>query len=101
MASLSYDMSVRLEPESPVIGEWVEVVAELANVTEAIRSVQASIAEYDVFLSLQPRGDGVFGTRAFVPWEADPGQYVATVWAVSASGTAGPRLRVPVQVKAR
>lgn len=101
MASLHYDISVRLEPENPVPGGWVDVVAELRNVAGEIRSVQVSIAEHDYFLMLQPRGENTFTTRAFVPWEADPGQYVATVWGVSTSGDPGPRLRVPVHVKAR
>ncbi|MGI6610796.1 MAG: hypothetical protein ACOX4G_09840 [Limnochordia bacterium] len=101
MASLHYDISVRIEPENPVPGGWVDVVAELRNVTGEIRSVQVSIAEHDYFLTLQPRGENTFTTRAFVPWEADPGQYVATVWGVSTSGDPGPRLRVPVHVKAR
>lgn len=101
MAGLHYEMSVRIEPENPVPGGWVDVVAELKNITGEIRNVQASIADYDFFVTLQPRGEGLFTTRAFVPWETDPGQYVATVWGVSTSGDPGPRLQMPILVKPR
>ncbi|MGI6082988.1 MAG: hypothetical protein ACOYEP_08975 [Limnochordia bacterium] len=99
--ALSYDIGLRLDPENPIPGGWVDVVAELTNVTGEVRNVKASIVGYDYYLTLQPSGENRFSARAFVPWEADPGEYQVSVWGVSPSGESGPRSQISVSVKPR
>ena len=99
--ALSYDISVRLDPEYPVPGGWVDVVAELTNVTGEVRYVQASVVGWDFYLTLQRSGDNRFTARVHVPWETDPGVYQVSVWGVSFSRESGPRSQISVTVKPR
>lgn len=99
MAALHYQLEVELTPSNPVAGQWVDVVARLSDCTGDIETLYASVPEYGFTATLRRSDDHTFGARVFVPWEANPGRYMVSVWGVNAAGEAGPRIQVPVMVK--
>jgi hypothetical protein len=99
MATLNYQMEIAFEPINPIPGQWVEATVRISDATGDIRTVYASVADYDFSMALHKTAENTFSTKFIVPWEADAGQYTVILWAVAPTGEAGPRINVPVTVK--
>jgi hypothetical protein len=101
MAAVDYDLQVSFNPENPVPGEWVETTVNLSRVSGAVENLYAAVVGYGISVTFNRSGENTFTARTFVPWEADPGRYVVTFWGADADGKAGPRVDIPVTIKAR
>lgn len=98
MASLSYRMQVRFEPEVAQAGQTVRVEVQLDDVQGEVASVHGVVPQGGIFETLRPQGDGLYVTTSMVPYEALPGSYGVYFYAVDPQGNRGPEVWAQVTV---
>ena len=99
MADFTYQIKSEVTPTEIKPGQQISMKIELTEVIGEVKYVQMSIPEYGEWISLSPKGEGVYSTTYYVPYEAPYGTYTVKAYAISADGKRGPVDTFTVDVK--
>lgn len=100
MADFTYQIKSEVTPTDIKPGQQVNMKIELTEVTGGeVKYVQMSIPEYGEWISLSPKGEGVYSTSYNVPYEAPYGIHTIKAYAISADGKRGPVDTFTVNIK--
>jgi len=98
MANFNYNLKIlnMIREGSP--GSNVNLKVSVEEASAPVSKVYLSVNMYGVFEVLKKEGNNLFSLNFYIPYDAPPGNYNVSLWAVSDSGEKGPVTNVTFMV---
>jgi|GEM_PF-403203 len=95
----SYSIRAEITPTTAKSGDMVTLKAYLNDIAGQIKNVYATVPQYGIWEVLYPSGNNTYTINYTIPWEAPPGRYEVSVYAVSSDGLRGPSTTVTLTLQ--
>lgn len=92
------EIQVSVSPDALRAGSDAIIEAKLVGDASAASCVGAAVVGYDIYERLTPVGEGTYRLQTTVPWEASPGTYHLSVYAVGSDGSRLKEVTIPVTI---